>query len=282
MRFAAAPTLPLRPSARLLALGIALGALGACTRNVTNPSFAVTIDEAADELRWRESHRVHLCRPVVMLAGYMDPGTGVARAAAMLRRAVGPDDWVIEVPFFSVTTWESCRARVIEKVIERFGADADGSTVEVDVIAFSMGGLVARYAAMDRPGEPRLRIAHLYTIATPHRGAPAAEVLTPDERVQDMRPGSPLLTELDAAFGSCGYEVVSYVRLDDGIVGVEAARGPDGRLWWVPNKPMSLAHLRAFFDERIVADIVRRLANEDPWTTEPCAPWPGAREEKPL
>jgi len=258
-------------------IALSIGAWS-CARSVTNPSFDLTVPEACTELRNRREHKVHLERPVVVLAGYLDPGTGVARGAAMIRRVVEPGSWVIEVPFFSVTTWESCRARVIAKVIEDFGADPDGNTREVDVVAFSMGGLVARYAAMPRDGEPRLRVARLFTIATPHQGAIAAEVMQPDQRVMGMRAGSPMLDELDCAYEGCGYEIVSYVRLGDEIVGAGSARGPDGRLWWVPNKPLSLAHLRALFDERIIADIVARLAGEPPWTTEPCAPVPGELE----
>ena len=54
---------------------------------------------------------------------------------------------------------------------------------------------------------------------------------------------------------------------------------PVCRLWWIADKPLSPSHMHAAYDQRIIADIVRRLANEDPLTTEPCAPLP--REEKP-
>jgi len=259
-----------------------LSALGACAHPATNPSFDVTVDEAQAELAWRHTHKVHLERPVVVLGGYLDPGPGVSRVTTLVRRAVEPSDWVIEVPFFSVTTFEACRDRVIDKVKEKIGFDESGELPEVDVVAFSMGGIVARYAALDRGVDPNLRIVRLFTISTPHHGAKLAEMLQPDQRIADMRAGSELLTELDSAYEGCGYEIVSYVRLDDSVVGSEAARGPDGRLWWVPNKPLSLAHVRALYDERIIGDIVRRLANETPWTTEPCAPLPGHAPERPL
>jgi len=137
---------------------------------------------------------------------------------------------------------------------------------------------VARHAAVEREGQPRLRIARLFTISTPHRGALAAEMLRPDNRAAQMRAGSTLLADLDGAYPTCGYEFISYVRLGDGIVGEEAARGPDGRLWWVADKPLSPSHMHAAYDQRIIADIVRRLAGEDPWTTEPCAPLPSDGE----
>lgn len=256
---------------------LALGASG-CTSQPVNPSFDVTVRDASAELQARKSHKVHLQRPVVVLAGYLDPGFGVARAAEMIRSVVDQRTWVIEVPFFSVTSFDASRARVIAKLIDLFGADAEGDTIEVDVIGISMGGLVARHAAVERDGAPRLRIARLFTISTPHRGALAAEMLQPDNRAAQMRAGSTLLTDLDCAYPTCGYEFISYVRLGDGIVGEEAARGPDGRLWWVADKPLSPSHMHAAYDQRIIADIVRRLAGEEPWTTDPCAPLPGAEE----
>ena len=255
----------------LAAVVCALAASG-CAAPATNPAFGVSVPEARAELRERQEHKVHLERPVIVLAGYLDPGVGVARTAAMLRKAVEPEDWVVEVPFFSVRTFDACRARVITKVINRFGTDAAGNTAEVDVVGVSMGGIVARYAAAGE--EPRLRIERLFTVSSPHRGAIAAEILQPDSRAMDMRPGSKLLRDLDGAFTPDAYEIVSYVRLGDGVVGETAARGPDERLWWVPNRPFSLSHLAAPYDPRIIADIVRRLAGEEPWTCEPCTPLP--------
>ena len=243
-----------------------------------NPSFDVTVRAASAELQARKTDKIHLERPVVVLAGYLDPGFGVARAAEMIRSVVDQRGWVIEVPFFSVTSFDASRARVIAKLIDQFGADADGDTIEVDVIGISMGGLVARHAAMERDGRPRLRINRLFTISTPHRGALVAEMLRPDHRATQMRAGSTLLADLDCAYPTCGYEFISYVRLGDGVVGEEAARGPDGRLWWIADKPLSPSHMHAAYDQRIIADIVRRLAGEDPLTTEPCAPLPNQKK----
>ncbi|MFC1766418.1 esterase/lipase family protein [Planctomycetota bacterium] len=63
-------------------------------------------------------------------------------------------------------------------------SDDPNQTVQADVIAHSMGGLVSRYAAMEVPGKPRLRIAHLFTIATPHQGALISIPPSPDPRAR--------------------------------------------------------------------------------------------------
>jgi hypothetical protein len=137
-----------------------------------------------------------------------------------------------------------------------------------------MGGLVARYAAMPIPGKPRLHIARLFTIATPHQGAIIARPPSPDPRMRCMRAGSPFLESLDKAFPKRDYELVCYARLGDPIVSPHCAAPPDYPLWWVPNLPLSGPHLGAVSDPRILLDIVLRLRGYPPVTAEPARPLP--------
>ncbi len=66
---------------------------------------------------------------------------------------------------------------------------------QVDLVAHSMGGLVAR-CALEAPETAR-RVATLVTLGTPHAGSHAARWLaTPDHLA--LRPGSPLLARLAA------------------------------------------------------------------------------------
>jgi hypothetical protein len=70
------------------------------------------------------------------------------------------------------------------------------------------------------------------------------------------------------------YELVPYVRLGDSIVGPEHA-APEGQTpWWVPLPAAETAHIGAFGDARILADIARRLRDERPLTEDPPAPLP--------
>ncbi len=152
--------------------------------------------------------------------------------------------------------------------------DTVGDT-EVDVVAISMGGLVARYAATpgDQDTAP-LAIRRLFTLASPHRGARLARYLHPDPRTRDMRAGSGFLARLDEARDECDYELVPYGRLGDWIVGVENAAPPCTSPWWVSNLPFQDAHSDIARDPRLLADIARRLRGERPWTTEPPSPLP--------
>ena len=87
-----------------------------------------------------------LDRPVLVLGGYFDPGIVACDLSRRLRRLTG-DPRVIAVPFAFCGDFDTCRARVIRAVDRAYGTVDPVWTTEVDVVAVSMGGLVARYAA---------------------------------------------------------------------------------------------------------------------------------------
>jgi len=255
-----------------LALACAL-LLSACAQT-PNPSFPVTRTEAKAELRAMRAEPRPFDRPVVVLGGFGDPGFQVSGLASQFRRMTPDPHQVIEIAFFSATRFDSMRARVIDKVDAAFPTDDPAETVEVDVVAMSMGGLVARESARPIDGERRLRIRRLFTISTPHQGAQLAALPIPDQRVPDMRAGSEFLTRLDGALESADYELVCYTRLGDFMVGPQRT-APDGHpVRWVSTPPLELPHGGALNDPRIVADIALRLRNETPLSREPAAPLP--------
>lgn len=250
----------------------------------SNPSFPLTMAEAKATLRQMREDPRPLERPVVVVAGLLDPGFDVQRIAGSLRRVSTGDDMVTSVTFMSLTTdsFDGCRDYLIERVEQAFGTTRTRDTIEVDVIGFSMGGLVARHASRPRSdGGKRLAIRRLFTISTPHCGARLAELPTLDQRTIDMRADSDFLAALNEALADADYELFCYTRLGDWIVGVENAAPPGRTAWWVPSPPMSFAHLGAATDARILADIARRLRGEAPLTTEPPTP-PSELSAKPV
>lgn len=258
---------------RSLLLILACLTLTACASHPPNPSFPTTHDEAKAALaEMRASSRLYE-RPVIVAAGYLDPGSGSAHAAKVLRSLTPDPSQVIVVPFFSVSSFGACRERVIAKLEAAYPSDNPDRTVEVDVVGVSMGGLVARDAAIPRDDAlPALSIARLFTIATPHAGADYANLPTLDSRVESMRAGSDFLAHLDEQ--DVDYEIVAYTRLNDDMVGTANTRPPRGPLFWLPNPPFQFAHLQAQRDPRILADIARRLRHETPLSTLPPAPLP--------
>lgn len=248
----------------------------AVTRRVFNPAYPASDAEVESDLARMQSAPAALRRPVLVLGGYRSPRA----SPAMLSRSLGAltsrraEDFEV-VSYFAAATVREALGRVHEAVARR------GWTGELDVVAISMGGLVARAAAANppipgswfppgcgpaRPTEqagPPLRIARLFTLATPHRGALLATVTAPDPAAEDMEPGSAFLRALDAALPRAAYELTCYTRLGDYWVG-SAGTSPPGRgvIWtppiWIGN------HFAVQTCPRILADLARRLRGERP------------------
>ncbi len=250
---------------------------GCDTGEQLNPSFPLTLKRAEAELRWMRDHPVTLRRPVIVLGGWGDlMGLPPAYLAEQLRLAAG-DERVISIGFGMCHTFDACRNRVINRVEAGFPSDDELWSREVDVVGFSMGGLVARYTASPQGDDEtprRLRIARLYTISTPHRGAFMSKIIAPGQLARDMHAGSVFLEKLDRGLASADYTVVPYVRLADITVGAQNA-APEGQSpWWLPARAFSRSHTDAYRDPRLIAELARRLRGESPYTTEPPTPLP--------
>ena len=205
----------------------------------------------------------------MVLSGWGDFVFGMGATAKKLDATrTGPmaaNTVVLKHGFFG--SFDRYRERVIAAVDEAWPTDDPEATVPVDVVGFSMGGLIARYAAMaeDRAGRParRLKVARLFTVSTPHLGARMAWTSPLEAPARDMRPGSAFLARLDEALPDPGYELVAYGRNRDATVGWPRA-APEGRtLHWVPSPWWQRGHADAKKDPRILADIARRLRAGD-------------------
>ncbi len=261
-------------------LAVSLLACG-CAPGPPNPSLPMSKGEARAALRAMRREPRPIARPVVILGGLHDPGFDGSALAGTIRKISAPDGQVISLNFgkLSTGTFDGCRDYVVSAVERAFGPGTGGESVEVDVVGYSMGGLVARHAARPRSdGGTRLKVRRLFTIATPHRGARLATLPTLDPRAADMRFGSEFLRSLDLAMPQADYELFSYTRTNDWIVGEENTAPPGLDPWWVPVAPISFSHLGASTDPRIVADIARRLRGEMPFAAAPPAPLPGERD----
>lgn len=254
-------------SMRLLlpALLVVLFTLTGCMSDLTmNPAFPVTLDQARKHLDDMQQTPIALQRPVIVTAGFLDPGFISGNVARRIRKVTNSDAKIVSVSFFTALTFDACRDRLIDRVQREFPSDDPTQTIEVDVIGYSMGGLVARYAALPRTDGRHLRINRLFTISTPHRGARLASIGSLDLRARCMKSGSEFLASLDEVLQDAEFELVPYVRTRDAVIGEENAAPPGYEAYWVPNKPWSMSHNMAGADERIIADIARRLRDETP------------------
>ena len=258
------------PGMRHIAAIMMILFLAGCGTTVgMNPSFPLEAQEASATLARLKREPMWLQRPVIVFAGYQDPGYGAVSVAKRLRRLVSNPEMVISISFFASMTFDDCRRKAIEEIDAAFPSRDPKVTTEVDVIGISMGGLVARHAARDDAIAAvgrRLRIHTLYSVGTPHQGAKLAFIPTWDSRQKDMRPGSVFLERLNEDPSSQDFEIVAYGRAGDEIVGLSNTAPPGGSVWWVPNLKWGSAHLTSASDPRIVADIAQRLRGATPFT----------------
>lgn len=261
--------------AEVLCAGLLL--FGCVHERPDNPAFALTLSEARLELEAMREHPAPLERPVIVLGGFGDPGIVAAGFAQALRCATTDDARVSSVAFLLNPTMESAREALIEHARERHaeGDERRLREMEFDLVGYSMGGLVARMGAMEwGDGAPPLRVRRIITIATPHRGAKAAELPSFDSKLIAMRAGSDFLASLDEGLEDRDYRLICYVRLNDGIVGHENA-APEGHpVLWIPNKAYEFSHIGAGSDPRLIADILRRLRNETAYADLAGSPLP--------
>lgn len=243
--------------------------------HVINPAFITSEKEAqADERRMRSDLKT-LDRPVLIVGGYHSPDIFVESMAIVLRRMTSDDrnDFIRQPTWFD-NDIKTVAADIVKLVDAEFPSPNDTETIEVDVVALSMGGLAARYAAdrlqAENPGSRKLKINRLFTLATPHRGAVLSDsaALVEDRAVTDMVRRSLFLTKLQESYQG-DYEIVPYVRLKDGVVGAINA-APYGRtpIWVSAPKYFGGSHLGIPEDLRLLTDIARRLRGETPKSTE--------------
>lgn len=280
-----------RLGARLvLAPLLSLGCV-ACQPAPVNPSFPTSYDAADTDLTRIRDSRKALPRPLVIVTGFMDPGFSAMVMKARFH-SLFDDQRIVTVTLAECCSFEECRKKVIAAVDREFPTTIPAWTTEVDVIGYSMGGVVARYAALGPPStgperapatglgqapeEPvqRLRIARLFTISAPNLGSVRAQWLPLLHPLQkELRPGSDFLNRLNAA--EPAYAGYAYIRLGDHTIGPANGALPGRGVWWVSTPPFSPAHNHAHADPRILADIARRLRGETPLATEPATPVPG-------
>ncbi len=239
-----------------------------------NPSILVTTESAQGMMEAMAETPKQPERPVIVVGGYRDPGLGSWWVKRKLARVLAPES-LTSVTFFFSMSFDACCEKLIAAVDRDFPTDDPNWTTPVDVVAASMGGVVARYAAMERGDHRRLRIRRLFTISTPHRGASLADELPAlDPMHHQLRTGSKFIQRLNDEMANLAYEIIPYVRLSDRIVGARNAAPPGQSPLWVSARLFQPSHHFAPSDARILADIMSRLRSEPSLFAEPHAPLP--------
>lgn len=228
---------------------------------IDNPDFALSRSDMIAEADRMLREPRNLARPLVLLNGWRSPGHSIWYLARRLRRLVGAaEEQLLTMSYPLADDIEAIAPVVSARVAERFGSMVDG----VDVVAVSMGGLVARLAAAERAlGGCALPVRRLFTLGSPHRGARLAKHVWIDRASWSMRPGSAFLARLDAALDRAPYELIAYARLNDGMVGAKYASPHGSSPIWTGSTRF-FAHWTICYDPGITLDIARRLRGEQP------------------
>ena len=245
--------------------------LAACAAKPINPSFPTTFADAKLAIGEMRAAPVLLRRPLVIIGGIMDPNVSPPLYRMWFER-VTRESHVITVSVGWCGSFDACRRKVIDAVEKEYPSNDPGWTTEVDVVGASLGGLVARFAAApsnDASNPRRLRIARLFSISSPHSGAILARYVALIQLHRDLQPGSTFLKTVARFDAEAEYELYPYVRLNDQIVGERFSAPPGVTPLWLPNPRWMPSHLGAMCDERILADIARRLRGETPLSHAP-------------
>ncbi|CAO5251763.1 triacylglycerol lipase [Frankia sp. AgKG'84/4] len=162
--------------------------------------------------------------PVLLVHGLVDNRSVFARLRYHLRRCGFQRVEPVELPLWTLTVQDG--ARLLADAV----AAAAGEHGHVSIVAHSLGGLVARYHVQRMGGDAQVDL--LVTLATPHRGARLAELMPrslPYPLLSQLRPGSPLLTELAEPAPGCRTRFVAVGGALDTVVrpAQAALRHPD-------------------------------------------------------
>lgn len=228
-------------------------------RSIPNPDFAISRRQALDEHARMAAAPVTLARPVLVLAGWRVPSiTPVSAQAVLCPLTSARRDDFHSISYARAPSIEHAADHAARAARARFpGVDA------FDVVAISMGGLVARVLRRDKA----LGIARLFTLSTPHRGASMARIARPDGCARQMKPGSALLRSLDGALPDIGCALRPYVLLRDWWVAARNCAPRGMGAFWLDGSTFAqrvAGHFVINRDPRVLADIARCLRAEEP------------------
>jgi hypothetical protein len=197
--------------------------------------------------------------PVLLLHGFVDNRS----AFALLRRSLHRNGWtdvraVNYSPFTPDlrTAAEQLRAHVEETC-------ALSGRRRVDIVAHSLGGLIARYYVQRMGGDARVRT--LVTLGTPHAGTRAVPAFVPHPLARQMRPGSAVLAELAEPAPGCRTRFVAFWSdLDQLMIPVGSARLEHPDLSARNVKVTGIGHLTLPVHGPVAAEIRRALGSGTP------------------
>ena len=230
--------------------------LSGCSAAEKKRSREVAMEQREAELELKSMAETPkpLRRPVLLLTGWLEPPSNWNRFRTWLESSTVCSDREILCPDLR---GPGGLAAAVEKVLS-ICADRG----EVDVIAHSAGGLVAREAARGSRGEKRLRIARLFAIATPHKGTPWGKfwpVLPYPLQAADCRPTSPFIASLDGDLSTASMPISTFWAEGDVVVPRESAQAVGAEHHSYSRPKGFFIHRKCAADPRLARDVIAGL-----------------------
>jgi hypothetical protein len=148
----------------------------------------------------------------------------------------------------------------IERICAETGHD------RVHVVGHSLGGLIARYHVQRQAGDQR--VESLVTLGTPHSGSVLARAL-PTPLIRQLRPGSPLLRELDGPAPGCRTPLTAiYSDLDQVVRPTASGRCEHPDLITRNVLVRGVGHMSLPIHRGVVAEVAATLAGRRPARTQ--------------
>jgi triacylglycerol lipase len=223
----------LRRARQLAALFLAAFAVSAC--RTEGPAARQPLDETRPQ--------------VVLVHGIWDTAARFTRMSAALEAAGWQTQAISLVPNDGSVPLEKSAGQLRSFIDERLGPD-----LHFSIVAFSMGGLVARYYLQRMGGLARL--SRLVTISVPHHGTWTAN-LEGLPGVVEMRPESRFLRDLNDDLMSLSAVPVTSIwsPQDIGIQPAESSQLPFGLDVRIPGG----MHSFMLTDERVIQAVLGAL-----------------------
>jgi triacylglycerol lipase len=157
-----------------------------------NSNLPTSVDEAqlrSAQVAARDEHRSDR-NPILLVHGLMDTSSKMRKIASHLR-GLGWQVFDIDlIPNHGAARLEILAGQVADLIDRTFAPDRS-----IDLLGFSMGGLVSRYYIQRLGGIDRVQ--RFITISTPHNGTIAANFSTQPGCVQ-MRPDHKFMQDLNS------------------------------------------------------------------------------------
>ncbi len=195
--------------------------------------------------KYRNSDEV----PLLFIHGIFHNGSAFAwlKQKLALCGVRGFHELNLHTAFHSIPKMARQTAEAVARIQDKLGVE------QVDIVAHSLGGIVARYYIQVLHGDGQVR--NLITLGSPHQGTDWSR-LAPLAHVRELRPGSEMFQRMEACPNPRFTQAVAVSG------GLDILMRPRGSEWWEGVRNIRLrgvGHAGLLFSNRVVEIILAHV-----------------------